>query len=64
MSACNPDYVEILPGILPGIAKEIGQQINKPILAGGFIRTMDEVKMAIQNGAYAVTTSSREIWDA
>lgn len=59
----NPDYVEILPGMMPDILREFATESNKPVLAGGFIRTMEDVSMLLASGAAAVTTSSREIWE-
>jgi len=43
--------------------KEVKEKTNIKILAGGLIRTPEEVKRAIESGADAVTTSKRELWD-
>ncbi|MFO1442463.1 glycerol-3-phosphate responsive antiterminator [Bacillus sp. Bva_UNVM-123] len=56
------DYVEILPGVIPSVIKEMSQKIEIPILAGGLVQTIDEMACAINAGALAVTTSSRELW--
>ncbi|CAM2921002.1 glycerol-3-phosphate responsive antiterminator [Paenibacillus sediminis] len=58
----KPDYIEILPGIMPQIITELTAKIDVPILAGGLIRTIEEVESALQAGAIAVTTSNKEIW--
>ncbi|MFG6148036.1 glycerol-3-phosphate responsive antiterminator [Halobacillus sp. B23F22_1] len=59
----KPDYVEVLPGIVPGMIKEIKDQIGVPVIAGGLIRTEIETKEAIQSGASAVSTSRAELWN-
>ncbi|MEI3600291.1 glycerol-3-phosphate responsive antiterminator, partial [Oceanobacillus sp. MO10714A] len=59
----NPDYIEILPAILPGIIKEVQEETGIPIIAGGLIRTEQDVKETIKNGAVAVTTSSNLLWE-
>ncbi|GGF31615.1 glycerol uptake operon antiterminator regulatory protein [Halobacillus andaensis] len=58
-----PDYVEVLPGIVPGMIKEIKDQIGVPVIAGGLIRTEKEANAAIQSGASAVSTSRSELWN-
>lgn len=58
----KPDYIEVLPGAMPWMIKEVKERLNTPILAGGLIRTPDEVNNALQAGATAITTSKQELW--
>lgn len=58
----QPDCVEVLPGIIPHIIEEIYGKTNIPVIAGGLIRTVDEVESAIKAGATAVTTSNTNLW--
>jgi glycerol uptake operon antiterminator len=58
----KPDYVEVLPGIVPHILQEIRERIDIPIFVGGFIRTRQEIDDALAAGAIAVTTSDRNLW--
>jgi glycerol uptake operon antiterminator len=57
----RPDYIEVLPGIIPTIIKEIVTNTNIPTLAGGLIRTKEDVRQALAAGAVAVTTSEPKI---
>lgn len=59
----RPDYIEVLPGIMPHVIQEVASKTKTPLLAGGLIRTDQEVKMALNAGAVAVTTSDQKIWD-
>ncbi len=59
----KPDYIEVLPGIMPHVIHEVAIKTNIPLLAGGLIRTREEVKLALDAGAIAVTTSDPDIWD-
>ncbi|WAA10955.1 glycerol-3-phosphate responsive antiterminator [Fervidibacillus albus] len=59
----KPDYIEVLPGAMPWMIKEVKQQTKTPILAGGLIRRTREVEQAITAGATAVTTSKTKLWD-
>lgn len=58
----QPDFIEILPGIIPSIIKEIQNATGIPVIAGGLIRTQEDVDVAIESGAHAVTTSNVELW--
>jgi len=58
----KPDYIEVLPGAMPWMIKEVKERLNTPILAGGLIRTSDEINNALQAGASAITTSKQELW--
>jgi len=64
MGSSDPDFIEVLPGMMPGLIREIAQEAKRPILAGGFIRTPEDVKLILSMGATAITTSSRAIWTA
>ncbi|MBA4603859.1 glycerol-3-phosphate responsive antiterminator [Thermoactinomyces mirandus] len=57
----EPDYIEVLPGVIPHIIKEVSEKTRIPILAGGLIRTTKEAKEALEAGAVAVTTSSKKV---
>ncbi|MCF6136435.1 glycerol-3-phosphate responsive antiterminator [Alkalihalobacillus berkeleyi] len=58
----QPDYIEVLPGLMPNIIREVHEQTKIPIFAGGLIRTVDDVEQALGAGASAVTTSRGELW--
>jgi glycerol uptake operon antiterminator len=59
----RPDYIEVLPGIIPSVIKEIADQTETPVIAGGLIRSTDDIKLALENGAVAATTSKRALWN-
>ena len=59
----KPDFVEILPGIMPRIITEITQLTSTPVIAGGLIRFKQDVVQAIRAGAVAVSTTCREVWE-
>ncbi|MDX8362113.1 MULTISPECIES: glycerol-3-phosphate responsive antiterminator [Bacillaceae] len=59
----NPDFIEVLPGVVPNLITEIHNKTGVPIFAGGMIRTHEDVEQAIKAGASAVTTSNKLLWD-
>ncbi|MEW9699361.1 glycerol-3-phosphate responsive antiterminator [Paenibacillus sp. SI8] len=58
----KPDFIEVLPGVIPHIITEVKERSGIPIFAGGLIRTVNDVDLALQAGATAVTTSYTELW--
>jgi len=63
LQTSRPDYIEVLPGVIPHVIHEIRERTQLPILAGGFIRTQRDIESILQAGAIAVTTSSRNLWE-
>ncbi|WP_100010466.1 glycerol-3-phosphate responsive antiterminator [Lentibacillus sediminis] len=58
----QPDCVEVLPGLMPRVIRQIHDETGLPIIAGGLIRTEEEAHAALNAGAVAVSTSKRELW--
>ncbi|WP_047982346.1 glycerol-3-phosphate responsive antiterminator [Ornithinibacillus contaminans] len=59
----KPDYIEVLPGIIPSVMKEIHEETGIPLIAGGLIRSAEDVYNALNGYSVAVTTSNTELWD-
>lgn len=59
----RPDYIEVLPGAMTWMIKEVRERLSIPVFAGGLIRTPEEVEKALAAGAQAITTSNRELWE-
>ena len=56
------DAIEILPGVIPKVIKDISTFTKKPIVAGGLIDSKEDVILALNSGATCVSTSKTEIW--
>lgn len=56
------DAIEMLPGILFKVIKELCGATRKPLIAGGLIADKDDVMEALKAGATAISTSKEEIW--
>ena len=58
-----PDLVEVLPGILfPEVAPTLRQSLAGPFIAGGFIRTFDDVLKIQAAGGVLSSSSATELW--
>ncbi|MBN1469026.1 MAG: glycerol-3-phosphate responsive antiterminator [Fusobacteriaceae bacterium] len=58
-----PDAIEILPGLMPKIIKEIKNSIKIPVIAGGLIKDKSDVISALEAGAYGVSSTSKDVWN-
>jgi len=59
----QPDMVEVLPGIMPGIIRRISGRLSIPVIAGGLIESKDDVIQILGSGAMAISTSKKELWN-
>ncbi len=62
VGASRPDYIEVLPGVIPGVVREVAQRTQVPIIAGGFIQTEDDLRRILEWGACAISTSTEKLW--
>lgn len=57
------DLVEVLPGIMPRIIRQVSQKTLVPIIAGGLISEKGDVIQALDAGAVAISTTNQSVWD-
>ncbi len=59
----RPHALEILPGVMPKIINIIVESSKIPLIAGGLILDYEDVKLSLDAGAVAVSTSNIHIWN-
>lgn len=59
----RPDVIEIMPGVLEKKIREFAEKVDTHILAGGLIEFKEEVDSALEAGAKAVSTASKNLWN-
>jgi glycerol uptake operon antiterminator len=62
VKASSPDYIEILPGCVPQVIEWVRQDCDLPVIAGGLVCEIHDVKAALKAGASAITTSCQDLW--
>lgn len=60
--AVKPDFIELLPGLMPKIIRKICEHSNIPIIAGGLITDKEDVMAALSAGALSVSTTNQKVW--
>ena len=58
----HPDLVEIMPGVMPKVLKEIRAYTDIPVIAGGLISDKKDIMAAFSAGADAISTTKEELW--
>ena len=58
----EPDAIEIMPGIMPRITKQLSSTLDVPVIVGGLINEEGEIVNALSNGALGVSTSCKNLW--
>jgi len=58
----KPDIIEIMPGVVTKKIKEFAEKASMPIIAGGLVETVEEVRAALEAGADVVSTGEAELW--
>jgi glycerol uptake operon antiterminator len=58
-----PDMIEVLPGVIfPSVASTLQQALPGPFIAGGFIRTAQDVARVQEAGGILSSSSNRDLW--
>ena len=60
----HPDLVEVMPGVMPKVLREIRAYTDIPIIAGGLISDKKDIMAAFAAGADAISTTKQELWFA
>jgi glycerol uptake operon antiterminator len=58
----KPDFIEIMPGLIPRVLRAAVELTGIPIIAGGLIEEKNEVIAALDAGAVAVSTTHQGVW--
>ncbi len=63
MAAFQPDFMEIMPGMMPKILKQIRETTSVLLVAGGLLSDKQDIMAAFQAGVDAVSTTKEELWE-
>ena len=58
----RPDFIEVLPGVMPKVLGRIAKVSRIPMIAGGLITEKEDVIAALSVGAIAVSSTNQEVW--
>lgn len=58
----RPDFIEVLPGVMPKVLGRIAKVSRIPMIAGGLITEKEDVIAALSAGAIAVSSTNQDVW--
>ena len=58
----QPDFMELIPGVMPKILKTVRGYTEIPLVAGGLISDKKDILAAFDAGVDAVSTTREELW--
>ena len=59
----RPDFIEVLPGVIPKVLGRIAKVSRIPMIAGGLITEKEDVIAALSAGAIAVSSTNQDVWN-
>lgn len=63
LAAFQPDFMEILPGMMPKILKQVREITPVLLVAGGLLSDKQDIMAAFQAGVDAVSTTKEDLWE-
>ncbi len=57
------DLIEVLPGLMPKVIRQVRALSGKPVVAGGLITDKEDVTGALGAGAVAVSATNPAVWE-
>lgn len=58
----RPDFIEILPGLMPSVIASVKKEIGHHVIAGGLISQKEDIINALNAGATAISTTHSQLW--
>lgn len=62
VQSVQPDMIEVMPAVMPGIVKKICKDVSLPVIAGGLIDSKEDIIGILRSGALGVSTGKKELW--
>ncbi|MGN0157901.1 MAG: glycerol-3-phosphate responsive antiterminator [Brotaphodocola sp.] len=63
LAVVKPDFIEILPGVMPKIIRKVCRQVKTQVIAGGLITDREDIMTALDAGAIAVSSTNQNVWE-
>ncbi|SOC38561.1 glycerol-3-phosphate responsive antiterminator [Ureibacillus acetophenoni] len=60
---CKPDFMVVMPGLMPTVIEKITSSLKCPLIVGGLINEYSQAISALDAGATAVATSEKKLWE-
>ena len=58
----KPDFIEVLPGLMPKVIGQLCQISRTPIIAGGLLNDKEDVMNVLSAGVIAGSSTNQDVW--
>lgn len=62
LNMVQPDFIEVLPGVMPKIIRKVCKKVKQPVIAGGLITDKEDIMAALDAGAISVSSTNQQVW--
>lgn len=62
LCSVRPDFIEILPALMPKVVSRICKLSPVPVITGGLVTDKDDVMQMIQAGAISISSTNEQVW--
>lgn len=62
LSVVKPDFIEVLPGVMPKIIRRVCKRVRTQVIAGGLITDKEDIMAALDAGAISVSSTNQKVW--
>lgn len=62
LAVVKPDFIEILPGVMPKIIRKVCKKVKIQVIAGGLITDKEDIMAALDAGAISVSSTNQKVW--
>jgi glycerol uptake operon antiterminator len=63
VKSIQPNMIEVMPGVMPGIIQRITEQLSIPVIAGGLISSKQDIMDVLSAGALGASTGKKDLWE-
>lgn len=62
LHSVKPDFIEILPALMPKVISRICALSKAPVITGGLIADKEDVVTMLDAGAVCISTTNEQVW--
>ena len=62
LRSVKPDYIEILPALMPKVVSRICRLSKVPVITGGLISDKEDVVTMLNAGAVCISSTNPDVW--
>ena len=62
VKVARPDFIEILPALMPKVVRKICRMSSTPVIAGGLVSDKEDIMELLDAGVTSISSTNPDIW--